>query len=207
MGHGTRERAWTEIERRIVSGELTSGSPLDEDALADELEVEAPAVREALCRLERDGFVRPQDGGDFAVAPMSEIEVREGYPVVILLEGLAVRSTAQFPEESIARLRAINAAMADDSTDQLAAATHDWEFHEELVRHCGNDQLLSTLRPLKRLMLRYEYHYMSTRDFVSRSVHQHEAIVDALENGDRERASALVEDNFRDSMPGILGQL
>jgi DNA-binding GntR family transcriptional regulator len=38
-------------------------------------------------------------------------------------------------------------------------------------------------------------------------VHQHEAIIEALENGDRERASALVEDNFRDSMPGILEQL
>jgi DNA-binding GntR family transcriptional regulator len=207
MGHGTRERTWTEIERRIVRGELAGGARIDEDALAGDLDVETPVVREALCRLERDGFVRPEEDGAFAVAPMNEIEVREGYPVVILLEGLAVRSTAQFPPESLARLREINAAMAGESSDQMAAATHDWEFHEELVRHCGNDQLLGTLRPLKRLMLRYEYHYMATEDFVSRSVHQHEAIIEALEQGDRERASALVEDNFRDSMPGILEQL
>jgi DNA-binding GntR family transcriptional regulator len=207
MGHGTRERAWTEIERRIVTGELAGGARLDEDRLADDLDVDAPVVREALCRLERDGFVEPEDDGTFAVAPMSEIEVREGYPVVILLEGLAVRTTAQFPTESIDRLRAINAAMASESTDPMAAATHDWEFHEELVRHCGNDQLLGTLRPLKRLLLRYEYHYMAAQDFVSRSVHQHDAIIEALERGDRERAAALVEDNFRDSMPGILEQL
>ena len=176
MGHGTRERTWTEIERRIVCGELPGGARIDEDALAGDLAVETPVVR-------------------------------EGYPVVILLEGLAVRSTAQFPPESIARLREINAAMAEEGANQMAAATRDWEFHDELVRHCGNEQLLSTLRPLKRLMLRYEYHYMATEDFVSRSVHQHEAIIEALENGDRERASALVEDNFRDSMPGILEQL
>jgi len=207
MGHGTRERTWTEIERRIVCGELASGARLDEDALAGDLAVDAPVVREALCRLERDGFVRPEEDGAFAVAPMSEIEVREGYPVAILLEGLAVRSTAQFPAESIARLRAINDAMASEGADPMAAATNDWEFHEELVRHCGNEQLLSTLRPLKRLLLRYEYHYMSAQDFVSRSIHQHEAIIDALESGDRDRAAALVEDNFRDSMPGILEQL
>jgi DNA-binding GntR family transcriptional regulator len=207
MGHGTRERTWTEIERRIVCGELPGGARIDEDALAGDLAVETPVVREALCRLERDGFVRPEEDGAFAVSQMNEIEVREGYPVVILLEGLAVRSTAQFPPESIARLREINAAMAEEGANQMAAATRDWEFHDELVRHCGNEQLLSTLRPLKRLMLRYEYHYMATEDFVSRSVHQHEAIIEALENGDRERASALVEDNFRDSMPGILEQL
>jgi DNA-binding GntR family transcriptional regulator len=207
MGHGTRERTWTEIERRIVRGEMAAGARLDEEELAGELAVDPPVVREALCRLERDGFVRPEDGGSFAVAPLSEIEVREGYPVVILLEGLAVRTTPEFPPEAVERLREINAAMADERSDAMAAATHDYAFHEELVRHCGNDQLLSTLRPLKRLLLRYEYHYMAAEDFVSRSVHQHEEIIQALERGDRDAASTLVEGNFRDSLPGILEQL
>jgi DNA-binding GntR family transcriptional regulator len=207
MGHGTRERTWTEIERRIVRGEMAAGARLDEEELAGQLEVDPPVVREALCRLERDGFVRPEDGGSFAVAPLSEIEVREGYPVVILLEGLAVRTTLEFPPEAVARLREINAAMAQERSDAMAAATHDYAFHEELVRHCGNDQLLSTLRPLKRLLLRYEYTYMAAEDFVSRSVHQHEEIIQALERGDRDAASTLVEGNFRDSLPGILEQL
>ena len=207
MGHGTRERTWTEIERRIVRGEMPAGARLDEDELAGQLQVDPPVVREALCRLERDGFVRPEDGGSFAVAPLSEIEVREGYPVVILLEGLAVRTTPEFPPEAVERLRELNAAMAEQRSDAMAAATHDYEFHEELVRHCGNDQLLSTLRPLKRLLLRYEYNYMAAEDFVSRSVHQHEEIIQALERGDRDAASTLVEGNFRDSLPGILEQL
>jgi DNA-binding GntR family transcriptional regulator len=207
MGHQTRERAWSEIERRIVCGELASGAVLDEGGLADDLGVETPVVREALCRLERDGFVRPEADGAFAVAPLSEIEVREGYPVVILLEGLAVRTTPSFPPEAIARLREINDVMATEGTDPMAAATHDWEFHEELVRHCGNEQLLSTLRPLKRLLLRYEYTYMSAEDFVSRSVQQHNEIIERLERGECDAAASLVEDNFRDSLPGILEQL
>jgi DNA-binding GntR family transcriptional regulator len=207
MGHQTRERTWNEIERRIVCGELSSGTRIDEDNLAGDLDVETPVVREALCRLERDGYVRPEPDGSFAVAPLSEVEVREGYPVLILLEGLAVRTTTAFAPEVIARLRAINEAMASESSDAMAAATHDWEFHDELVRHCGNEQLLSTLRPLKRLMLRYEYNYMSAEEFVSRSVHQHLEIIEALERGDRDAAAARVEDNFRDSLPGILDQL
>jgi DNA-binding GntR family transcriptional regulator len=207
MGHQTRERAWNEIERRIVCGELASGAVLDEDGLAGDLGVDAPVVREALCRLERDGFVQPEPDGAFAVAPLSEIEVREGYPVVILLEGLAVRTTPGFPPQAIARLREINEVMATETSDPMAAATHDWEFHEELVRHCRNEQLQSTLRPLKRLLLRYEYTYMSAEDFVSRSVRQHNEIIDALERGELDAAATLVEDNFRDSLPGILEQL
>jgi DNA-binding GntR family transcriptional regulator len=207
MGHQTRERAWNEIERRIVCGELASGAIVEEDRLASDLGVDTPVVREALCRLERDGFVRPERDGAFAVAPLSEIEVREGYPVAILLEGLAVRTTPGFTPEAIARLREINDAMATESDDPMACATHDWEFHDELVSHCGNDHLLSTLRPLKRLLLRYEYNYMSAGDFVSRSVQQHNEIIEALERGDLDGAAALVEGNFRDSLPGILEQL
>jgi DNA-binding GntR family transcriptional regulator len=207
MGHAIRERAWTEIERRIVAGELAGGAHLDEDTLARDLDVETAVVRESLCRLERDGFVRAEPDGTFAVAPLSEVEVREGYPVAILLEGLAVRTTSAFPPDAIARLREINESMASDSTDAMAAATHDWEFHDELVSHCDNEQLLSTLRPLKRLLLRYEYAYMSVEDLVSRSVYRHTEIVDALECDDHDRAAALVEETFRASLPGILDQL
>jgi DNA-binding GntR family transcriptional regulator len=127
--------------------------------------------------------------------------------VAILLEGLAVRSTPGFPPDALARLRAINASMADAAGDSIAAATHDWEFHDELVRHCGNEQLLGTLRPLKRLLLRYECGYMGGTDFVDRSVHQHEEIVQALERGDSEAAALLVEDNFRAALPDMLDQL
>ena len=87
----SRGRTWTEIERRIVCGEMAAGERLDEDALAGQLEVDPPVVREALCRLERDGFVRPEDGGSFAVAPLTEIEVREEDAAVIRLDNVAVR--------------------------------------------------------------------------------------------------------------------
>jgi DNA-binding GntR family transcriptional regulator len=48
---------------------------------------------------------------------------------------------------------------------------------------------------------------MSAEDFVSRSVQQHNEIIERLERGDLDVAAALVEDNFRDSLPGILEQL
>lgn len=207
MGHGTRQRTWTEIEQRIVSGKLAGGTSIDEPALAGDLGVEVPVLREALCRLERDGFVRPAEDGSFTVAQPSEIELRESYPVAILLEGLAVRSTSSFPPSAIERLRAINASMAVATDDSIAAATRDWEFHTELVRYCGNEQLLGTLRPLKRLLLRYECGYMGGADFVERSVQQHEEIVQALERGDTEGAARLVENNFRAALPDMLDQL
>jgi DNA-binding GntR family transcriptional regulator len=201
MGHDSRDRAAVEIGERIVTGRLPAGAVLDESSLAVEVGVEAPAVREALCFLQRDGFVREVDDGGFAVSALDELELRETYPVALLLEGLAVRSTPSFPADAMARLREINADMERDGADAAAAAMHDYRFHEELVRHCDNEQLLGTLRPLKRRLLRYELAYMAERRNVGRSVTQHAEIVDALERDDREAAALAVEANFRDAMP------
>lgn len=207
MAHDCRDRACAEIGERIVTGRLPAGAPLDEGALALEVGVDPPVVREALCFLQRDGFVRAVDDGGFAVSDLEEIELREIYPVVLLLEGLAVRSTSAYPAEATAALRDINADMQRDGHDAAAAATHDFAFHEELVRHCANEQLLNTLRPLKRLLLRYELAYLSMPGRVGRAVSQHAEIVDALERGDREAAAATVEANFRDAMPALLQRL
>src|SRR3954471_5406104 len=154
MGHDSRDRACVESGERIVTGRLPAGAVLDESSLAVEVGVERPAVREALCFLQRDGFGREADDGGFAVSDLDELELRETYPVALLLEGLAVRSTPSFPADAIARLREINADMERDGGDPAAAATHDFRFHDELVRHCDNDQLLGTLRPLKRRVVR-----------------------------------------------------
>src|SRR3954454_11273934 len=204
MGHDSRDRACVEIGERIGTGRLPAGAVLGESSLRVELGVEAPAVREALCFLQRDGFVREVDDGGFAVSRLDELELRETYPVVLLLEGLAVRSTPAFPPDALARLREINADMERDGQDAAAAATHDYRFHQELVRHCANEQLLGTLHPLKRRLLRYELAYMAVPRAVGRSVTQHAEIIDALERDDREAAAATVEANFRDAMPEML---
>jgi DNA-binding GntR family transcriptional regulator len=207
MSQDLRDRATVEIGERIVTGRLPAGAVLDESALAAEVGVDPPVVREALCFLQRDGFVRNAAGGGFAVSRLDEVELRETYPVVLLLEGLAVRSTPAFPPDARARLREINADMERDAADAAAAATDDFRFHDELVRHCENEQLLETLRPLKRRLLRYELAYMAERRNVGRSVAQHAEIIAALERGDHIDAAAKVEANFRDSLPGLLDNL
>ena len=164
-------------------------------------------VREALCFLQRDGFVRESDEGAFAVSRARRARAARDLPGRAAARGPRRPQHARLPADALARLREINAEMERDGDDAAAAATHDFRFHEELVRHCDNEQLLGTLRPLKRRLLRYELAYMAVPCNVGDSVGQHTEIVDALERDDRETAAAAVESNFRDAMPGLLERL
>ena len=206
MGHEDRERVWTEIEHRIVVGDLAAGAPLDEAGLATELGADPTVVREALTRLERDGFVCSDGADAFAVCELDEAELREAYPIALLLEGMAVRATA-YDAQIIGRLRERNSEMAASAGDPSAAAHLDFAFHDELVAHCDNEQLLATLRPLKRILLRYEHRYMATPDAVHSSVAQHELVIAAIDSGDLDAAARAVEANFRQSLAGALERL
>jgi DNA-binding GntR family transcriptional regulator len=201
--HEARTEAEEAIGRRIACGQLDGGAHVDETALAGDLGVDDGTVREALCGLERDGYVRAQGDG-YVVSTLDESELREAYPIVLLLEGLAVRTTQRFDAGTVARLRELNAAMRAVADDPVEVAWRDHDFHAELTRACGNEQLLGTLRPLKRMLLRYEVGYMGSAERVERSVAQHDRLIEALERGDHEGAAALVEQNFRDSMPTLL---
>jgi DNA-binding GntR family transcriptional regulator len=163
-------------------------------------------VREALTRLERDGFVQSDGADGFAVSPLDEAELREAYPIALLLEGMAVRAT-DYDERIVARLRERNAEMAANAEDPSSAAHLDYAFHDELVAHCDNEQLLATLRPLKRILLRYEHRYMATPDAVHSSAAQHELVIAAIERGDLDAAARAVEANFRRSLAEALERL
>jgi DNA-binding GntR family transcriptional regulator len=74
-------------------------------------------VREGLICLLADGLVRAVPGDRFSVSPVDELELRDAYPVALLLEGLAIRTGPPYPVERIGRLREINAAMRAESGD------------------------------------------------------------------------------------------
>ena len=191
---------WTEIEHRIVVGDLAAGAPLDEAGLATELGADPTVVREALTRLERDGFVCSDGADAFAVCELDEAELREAYPIALLLEGMAVRST-DYDGTIIARLRARNAEMDNSAHDPSAAAHLDFAFHDELVAHCDNEQLLATLRPVQEAL---QAPAARTADAPGRHAADHDRVIEALADGDNARAAERLRAHLAARLPALL---
>lgn len=201
-----REDVYREVFERIVHGGLTPGMRVRDSAIAEALGVSRTPVREALVRLAEDGYLDADAGRGFRVRALALDEVLDTYPILWTLEGLGLRSSAPPAAEQLARLDALNAALAGAGDDIQRRIALDEEWHRALLAGCRNRELTRMVDGMKRRMHVYEHHYWQDAS-VGQSVREHERIARALAAGDVDAAVAGLEDNFRGTMQRLARRL
>ncbi|HEX5724350.1 MAG TPA: GntR family transcriptional regulator [Longimicrobiaceae bacterium] len=198
-----REQVHHAIVQRILLEELEPGSRISDTALAGELGVSRTPIREALLRLEREGFLDADVGRGFFVKALSTREVRDVYPVLWALEVLALRSSPAPGPARLAELERINAELERERAPERRIDL-DVRWHRTLVEGCGNAFLLGTIDTMKLVIRRYEYAYMQNAGYVPRSTRTHAQIARALAERDVEGGVARLEENWHFGMERIL---
>lgn len=181
-----------ELFGRIIRGEFSSGQRLKDTELAEELGVSRTPVREALLRLEREGFICAQKHLGFSVKGLRESEIREVYPLVRLLECSALETSPLPCPAAIEKLAQIGTSLEHECADPFRRIELDSSWHENLVGGNGNQHLMRVLADLKGILFRYEYAFMKRDELVAESVAEHAAILASLEEGDRRKAVRLL---------------
>ena len=141
----TVERAASELRRAIFDGELESGTPLREIALADSLGVSRPTVREALTMLVAEGLANRQPNRGVAVATIEAAAVRDVCAARWVLEGAGVRRWREATAEQQAHVHETLADYIDSvrtvAPYQVLNARH-LAFHVSLVGLTGSERLV-----------------------------------------------------------------
>lgn len=192
-----RERLSADVHQellgRIIRGESAPGQRLKDSELAEELGVSRTPVREALLRLEREGFISSQKHLGFTVKRLEESEISEVYPLVSLLECSALD---QAPPPCVAKVRHLGElarSLRDEGADPFRRIELDSAWHETLIGDSGNSQLLRILSDLKTILFRYEYAFMQDDELVAQSISEHAAIALSLKNGRKKDAVRLLK--------------
>jgi DNA-binding GntR family transcriptional regulator len=208
--HGSRpEQVYTRLRDLIVQGLLSPGSRIIETEIAGRLGVSRTPVREALQRLQQEGFVMGNPGAQqsrLTVAPLTRNDVHELLNVVGALEGLGAYEAAMLDEprrRALAEeLRGINGEFhrAGKRTPPEHSALYDADdrFHRRIVEASAGPRLIALHDSVKPQAERYIRMYISmlTSDIAS-SVAEHEAITVGIEEGHAEIAQTAVALNWR----------
>jgi len=145
-------KIYLELRERIIQGSIKPGERIRERELAEELEVSRIPLREALPRLEAEGFIRTVPRRGAVVTELSLRDVEELFEVRASLEVLAARLAAEAcaagADGSELREALGRAEEALSSGDDAAIASVNSTLHEKILRLSGNSLLELLMLPV-----------------------------------------------------------
>lgn len=211
---GTAEHAHTTawiasvLRARIAAGQLTPGSKLSEQTLAESLGVSRNTLRQAFTTLAGESIVtRIPNRGVFVASPGVE-EVREIYRVRRTIEPAAVlwsEPSAQELDAMEAIIRRAQAARDAGSVPDMANANQ--AFHEAVVG-LTRSELLQELMGRVLAEMRLVFHAMaSAPDFHTHYVDRNAQLVTRLRAGENEKAAAELRAYLDAAEAELLGHL
>lgn len=177
-------KVYSEIRRKILTGQLQPGTRLKEDAWAKRSAVSRVAVREALTRLLGEKLVVVGEKGGYFVKTMTAEDVHQVRELREILElGALKLAGKKINKHQIIQLEKI----CDDFTTMVkqgyfnGACEADIKFHETLIASADNKKLMEAYHasniPLFHLKLSKTQVYMDDYDQTDQ---EHRQIVKAL---------------------------
>jgi DNA-binding GntR family transcriptional regulator len=188
------------LKQAIFTGEIPPGQPLVEVALAEWCGVSRTPIREALLRLEQDGFLDRSDHG-LIVRERSPEEILDLYYTRMVLEAAAARVAAERrSDHDVLSIRwALENGESVPDTDSSAMVAVNQRFHRAIWRASHNESLVDLLGRLELHLARYPGTTLSSPGRWVAARIEHRQILEAIERRDGDEASAIAMAHFREA--------
>ena len=199
-----KTRAYDAIKMAITRMDIYGSREelrLDERQLSEDLGVSRTPIREALGRLELEGFIRIEPRRGAFVMRKTKAEVLEMIAVWGALESMAARLiTLHAPDEEISTLRNLFATFASDG---LRAHIDEYSetnirFHQRILQLSRNKLIVQLAENLFAHMRSIRRHTIGENNRMERSIIDHMHIIEALESRNTEAAEALTRQHTLD---------
>lgn len=186
----------TELLRRAIeTGRFMPSQRLVETELAEWLGVNRVLVKLALGKLEQEGLVESEPNRGARVRVITEQEAIEILQVRAALESLISAQAARKAKPSDhKRLREIVATLKEayEKQDYTTYSSQNGLLHSEIRNISGHGTATRVLRSLNSHFVRFQFRTALFPGRLDQSIREHENIVEAICEGDAEKAEAAM---------------
>ena len=193
--------AYEELKAMILSRELLPGTQLSEVNLAQKLNISRTPIREAIRRLQENGYVSIEENRSASVRVFSILDVIKLLEFIEGIEGMASFLYAEkvkngdVSQQELSELRGIVRAIEKSLQvqDYISWEMQENSFHSYIVEHCGNNWLCKYHRQSEEILL-YILRFMSPIYVDRQSANvEHGIIVDKIEQGKPDQARQIAQ--------------
>lgn len=178
----------------IEKGQLRIGKTINLAKLSRELKISVTPIREALTQLEESEIVKAIPNRGFIINELSIDEAKDLYNTVAQLEVIALDSSI-FTDSVKAKLRTVQLKLQQAHTSK-ASLNARFQFHDTLLKACGNRILVGILKKLKTRILFYERLYINDSTFYEIIDNQNEGVLRAIEEDNIPTAALILKMNW-----------
>jgi len=197
------------LRQRIFAHELTPGTWIDEQKLAEQYGTSRTPLREALKVLAAEGLVELKPRRGCYVTEISRQDLDDIFPLMAMLE-------ARSALEAVRRAKAVDIRDMEGIHERLEAAARNGridaffeanqEFHRKIQELSGNRWLVSVIQDLRKVLKMSRLHSLSLEGRLQQSLDEHRAIMAAFAAGNASEAERLMHDHLlsgRDALARI----
>jgi len=197
---------YKKLRQAIIKGKLKPGQKLVMADLAKAFGLSETPVREAIRRLESDGYVQFTPHTGAIVTKVDEGELVEVYLIRIALEALATRlASPHITDKDIDFLnkknQAIEAAIQQKKFENIGSINKD--FHLRIYKAAPFPRLYKMICDLWDTFERWPSVFAYVPERAVASVEEHKRIIQALKRGDTDLADQLMKEQKERAMEAI----
>jgi DNA-binding GntR family transcriptional regulator len=194
--------AW--LKKHIVSLPRTDGTFLTEAEVCRATGMSRTPVREALLRLEAEGFLQivPKKGA--FVPPITEREVEAIMQARALIEDFCVRRAVHFAEVLAPELDRLLAEQDKQQKSPLEFIELDREFHRTIVRAADNPILADFYETLRDRQMRMGiYAITASTQRMDNVMVEHRAITEGVRSRDADQAATATAEHLTKTLAAL----
>lgn len=202
-----REVVCETLREAIRSGVLQPGERLMEIQLAEELGVSRTPVREAIRKLELEGYVIMLPRRGTYVANLSIKDINEVFEIRTALDVLATGLAAErITEEELEQLERLLVQIGEyiEQNDMEKIVEIDTQFHDLLYRASRNDRLVGIINNLREQLTRFRSISMSYPGRLKKTLEEHSRMVEAIAQRNVKLAQKLAVEHMENSEQTLL---
>ena len=201
------QHVFENLKSAIIKGDLSPGDRLIENQLAETLGISRTPVREAIHKLEREGFLRKKPGGGFSVLGLSREDVIETFGIRSVLESYAARLAAEKhnPQSLKPLEKKIDIFQKRlDSGEFEPLADINTEFHDLLYGLSESPRLIKMIHNLRDQIFRFRQIILKNAELAKMSNRDHKDMLQKIQQRDGEGVERLVREHIMRGQQAVL---
>lgn len=187
-----KDQAYEEIRKLVLQRRSCDRFVISENSLAAELHMSRTPIREALQRLQTEGFIEIHPNRGVVIPEVSVVEVNETFALRMAIEEFVIKEIIPFmTKECVQEMDSFLALQkrAVDRNDVLEYLKYDKDFHDFFFRLYSNSLIFNTIQRVRDRFFSMGTNVLREPGSVQRSYAEHCSIADAVRCGDREKAA------------------